>query len=224
MRAISRRGFILAAPVFLGGCVTQGARLAAPSRRLVDPAYAAMYGARPDERFPIPAIDVSEIDPALFRQEVRYRTQEQPGTLVVEPHARFLYLVREGGMALRYGAGVGRAGYDYQGAAVIGRKVAWPRWTPTPNMLREDPEKNGPWAKGMEPGLENPLGARALYLYEGGRDTLYRIHGTNDPDSIGRSVSSGCIRLFNQDVIDLFNRVPVGTRVVVRGGRSQEMS
>ena len=116
----------------------------------------------------------------------------------------------------RYRVGVGKAGFAFTGNATIARKAEWPGWTPTPNMLKREPEQFGPYASGLEGGLGNPLGARALYLYRGGRDTYYRIHGTNEPSTIGRSVSSGCIRMFNQDVIDLENRVPVGAKVVVR--------
>jgi len=218
MHQISRRSFLVLGPLALAACTTERGVLSEATRPRVDPKYVAMYGPLPDEKFPIPAIDVSRIEPHLFRQMVPYSTPEPAGTLIVDPSARFLYLVQEGGMALRYGVGVGREGYDYQGRATVGRKAMWPRWTPTPTMIAEDPITNGPWAGGMEPGLKNPLGARALYLYKDGRDTLYRIHGTNDPRSIGRSVSSGCIRLFNQDIVDLYGRVPVGTRVVVLNG------
>jgi len=181
----------------------------------VDPMYRQIYGDLPTETYPIPAINPALIKPELLRQVVPYQTAESAGTIVVDPGAKFLYLVRGDGQAMRYGVGVGRAGYDYSGDATVGRKAPWPRWTPTPTMIREDPEKNGPWANGMEPGLGNPLGARALYLYNNGRDTLYRIHGTNDPQSIGLSLSSGCVRLFNHDIVDLYSRVTVGSKVVV---------
>jgi lipoprotein-anchoring transpeptidase ErfK/SrfK len=175
----------------------------------------AMYDEKPDEQFPLPATDIEEVDPQFLRQEVAYPTREQPGTIVVDTNKRFLYLVRENGRAIRYGIGVGKQGMSWRGRATVARKAAWPRWTPTPAMVARDPEKNGPWASGMPAGLENPLGARALYLYQGNRDTLYRIHGTSEPWSIGKAVSSGCIRLFNQDIIDLHSRVPTGTPVVV---------
>jgi len=183
--------------------------------RYVDPMYIEMYGPLPDERFPVPAFDPSQVDPSLLRQVVPYQTAERAGTIIVDPGARFLYLTRGDGYAVRYGVGVGRAGYDYQGEAYIGRKAEWPTWTPTQDMIRENPEINAPWAGGMPGGLQNPLGARALYLFNNGRDTLYRIHGTNDPSSIGRSVSSGCVRLFNHDIIDLHRRVTVGSKVIV---------
>lgn len=134
---------------------------------------------------------------------------------MVDPGNKFLYLVRENGRALRYGVGVGKAGLAWSGKAHVGRKAEWPRWTPTADMIRREPERNGPWRNGMEPGLTNPLGPRALYLFEGDRDTLYRIHGTTEPSTIGTNVSSGCIRMFNQDIIDLYGRVPTDTRVVV---------
>jgi lipoprotein-anchoring transpeptidase ErfK/SrfK len=118
-------------------------------------------------------------------------------------------------MAMRYGVGVGKAGFGWSGRAVIQYKRKWPRWTPTDNMIARDPELEQ-WRDGMEPGLTNPLGARALYLFENGRDTLYRIHGTNEPWSIGQAMSSGCIRLLNQDIIDLYNRIPNGNPVLVK--------
>ncbi|MEQ8296462.1 MAG: L,D-transpeptidase [Nitratireductor sp.] len=138
-----------------------------------------------------------------------------PGTIVVDPRNYFLYLQLPDGRARRYGVGVGRAGLAFRGEATIGRKAEWPRWTPTKNMIRREPGKYARFAGGVPGGPGNPLGARALYLYRGERDTLYRIHGTNQPNSIGRSVSNGCIRMINAHVIDLYQRVPVGARVVV---------
>jgi lipoprotein-anchoring transpeptidase ErfK/SrfK len=158
--------------------------------------------------------DSSEVNPKYRRQRVAFATQQPPGTVVVDPGAKFLYLVMSDGTALRYGIGVGREGFGWSGTAEIGRKARWPRWTPPAEMIRRQPELER-YRKGMEPGLNNPLGARALYLYQDGRDTLYRIHGTEESWSIGRNVSSGCIRLLNQDVIDLFARIPIGARVVV---------
>ncbi|SEG67531.1 Lipoprotein-anchoring transpeptidase ErfK/SrfK [Methylobacterium sp. 190mf] len=175
------------------------------------------YAALSDEPFPVPAIDPKDLKAPYIRRVVDYATQEQPGTLIVDPYHRYLYLVMEEGKAMRYGVGVGKAGMEFTGSAVVGRKAAWPRWTPTPDMLRREPERNGQWAGGMAGGEGNPLGARALYLFREGRDTLYRIHGTVEPWSIGEAVSSGCIRMLNQDIIDLHRRVPVGTRVVVLG-------
>jgi lipoprotein-anchoring transpeptidase ErfK/SrfK len=138
-------------------------------------------------------------------------TSEPPGTIVIKTSERQLYLVEQGGTAIRYGIGVGRQGFIWKGVAHIGRKTEWPRWIPPNDMLKRRPDL----PPEMDGGLENPLGARALYLFQGSKDTLFRIHGTNEPDTIGKAVSSGCIRMMNADVIDLFGRVRVGTRVVV---------
>jgi lipoprotein-anchoring transpeptidase ErfK/SrfK len=216
---VSRLIVIALLPLFLAACVSSSSgpttayQPVAPSGP--DPFYRAMYGAKPDERFPLPATDIRNVDERFFRQQVDYHRHEAPGTIVVDTNNRFLYLVQENGKAMRYGIGVGRAGLAFEGTAEVARKAEWPRWTPTANMIARDPERNAQWAGGMEPGLENPLGPRALYLYQNGRDTLYRIHGTSEPWSIGLAVSSGCIRLFNQDIIDLYNRVPLNTQVVV---------
>ena len=177
--------------------------------------YAKMYGQVVDNDTVIPAVDVSKIDERYLRQIVDYKTDEPVGTIIVDPHARFIYLVMEGGKAMRYGVGVAKAGLEFQGEADILRKAAWPGWTPTPDMIKREPERYGPYAGGLSGGLHNPLGARALYLYKDGKDTLYRIHGTNEPWSIGKPVSSGCIRLLNQDILDLYKRVPKGARIVV---------
>ncbi len=156
-----------------------------------------------------------KLDPKFKPQSVRFRGGYAPGTIVVDPRNHFLYLVEGRGRARRYGVGVGRAGLAFRGTATISRKAEWPRWTPTKNMIRRNPKRYARYAGGLAGGINNPLGARALYLYRGGRDTYYRIHGTTEPWSIGQSVSSGCIRMINDHVIDLYNRVPLGTRVVV---------
>ena len=212
--ALSRVRFLalLLLPALLAGCATTAVM---PIKRGPDPAMVALYGPRPDERFPLPATDISKVDPRFLRQQVAYQTPEPPGTIVVDTEDRFLYLVQEGGMAMRYGIGVGKAGLAFEGSAHVGRKAEWPRWTPTQSMIEREPERNLQWAGGMEPGLTNPLGPRALYLHKDGKDTLYRIHGTTESWSIGKAVSSGCIRLFNPDIIDLYGRVPTGSRVVV---------
>ncbi len=156
-----------------------------------------------------------------FRLPSRYKPQVvkfsgySPGTIVIDPRRHYLYLVLPNGRARRYGVGVGRAGRAFRGTARIARKAKWPSWTPTKNMIRREPRKYARYAKGVPGGRGNPLGARALYLYQGDRDTMYRIHGTTEPWSIGRSVSNGCIRMLNSHVIDLYRRVPTGTRVVV---------
>lgn len=213
---ISRRTLLLGAASALGGCTAGVSPDVEPLAYTHGPAsyYASIYAAIPDERFPIPTIDVRTIDPRYLRQEVAYSTPERPGTIVVDPSAKFLYLVWENGQALRYGVGVGREGFGWSGRATIRRKAEWPTWTPPRAMIEREP-RLAPYADGMPGGLDNPLGARALYLYQDGRDTLYRLHGTNEPQSIGNAVSSGCIRLFNQDIIDLYRRTPTGTVVVV---------
>ena len=202
---------------FLGGCTTMSAPQVA--ERPVDPAMVAMYAAVEDGPVLVPAVDVRRVDPQYLRQIVVLppQIQERPGTIVVDPNNRHLYLVQENGQALRYGIGVGRQGFGWAGDATIHNKQEWPKWFPPAEMMARD-EKAAQYADGMEGGLENPLGARALYLWQGKQDTLYRLHGTNDPASIGKAVSSGCIRMFNQDIIDLYSRVPVGTRVVVLAG------
>jgi lipoprotein-anchoring transpeptidase ErfK/SrfK len=211
---LSRRAFVFGVPLVAAACVSAPQEPVGP---FVDPYYVAMYGPIDSERYPLPAIDVSRVNPVFYRQVVDFPTPERPGTIVVDPHNKFLYLVQEYGKAMRYGVGVGKEGLEWSGRAVIQRKAEWPRWTPTQDMIARD-SRNAEWAGGMEPGLQNPLGARALYLYQNGRDTLYRIHGTREPYSIGTAVSSGCIRLINQDIIDLYSRVPTGTNVVVLGG------
>ncbi|WP_197682223.1 L,D-transpeptidase [Methylobacterium aquaticum] len=205
----------------LGACTTSmGAQgPVAEARPQVPPEVSRRYAAITDEPFPVEAVDPHDLKARNVRQIVAYPTREPPGTLVVDPQRRFLYFVMEGGKAMRYGVGVGKAGFEFTGEATVARKASWPRWTPTPDMLRRDPERNGRWAGGMPGGARNPLGARALYLFKDGKDTLYRIHGTTEPWSIGEAVSSGCIRMLNQDVIDLHRRVPTGTRVVVLGSQ-----
>ncbi|MGE0004553.1 MAG: L,D-transpeptidase [Parvibaculaceae bacterium] len=141
-------------------------------------------------------------------------TYEQPGTVIVDTHARALYHLRGDGEAMRYGVAVGRDGFSWAGIARIGRKTEWPRWTPPVSMIRRKPEL-AKFANGMPGGPDNPLGARALYLFADGRDTLFRIHGTNEPQSIGTAASSGCIRMLNEEVIELYDRVRIGTKVIV---------
>ena len=173
------------------------------------------YGEVGGEPFPVPAVSLEDLQPRNLRQLVDYPTAPQPGTLIVDPANRYLFLVHEHGKALRYGVGVGREGLEFTGSATVERKAQWPRWTPTQDMIKREPTRDAKWAGGMKGGDANPLGARALYLFKDGRDTLYRIHGTNEPDTIGEAVSSGCIRMMSQDVIDLYNRIPRGSKVVV---------
>ena len=163
---------------------------------------------------------LTDVDPAYRRSAVSYATRQPPGTIVVDPSEHFLYLVDQGGRALRYGVGVGGEGFGWSGVATVHSKQEWPDWHPTNDYLQRRPEvrpnlnelDNG---LGMVGGPANPLGARALYLWQGNKDTLYRIHGTNEPWTIGKNVSAGCIRLTNEDIIDLYDRTPVGTKVVV---------
>jgi lipoprotein-anchoring transpeptidase ErfK/SrfK len=164
--------------------------------------------------FEIELAELDEIPERFHRQTVAWEGFEEPGTIVIDPGQRFLYLVQENNSAIRYGVGVGRQGFAWSGEATIGMKRKWPRWLPPEDMVARD-AKAQTWMNGMPGGPENPLGARALYLYNNGQDTLYRIHGTNDPSSIGKAMSSGCIRMLNEDVADLFDRVPKGTKVIV---------
>jgi len=148
------------------------------------------------------------------RQVVKFRTAEKPGTIVIDGNRHFLYFVLPDFKAIRYGIGVGREGFGWAGIVNVGRKVEWPTWTPPPEMVARDP-KSAKYAGGMPGGPDNPLGARAMYLFEGNQDTIYRIHGTTEPWSIGLDISSGCIRMNNDDVIDLYSRVKVGAKVIV---------
>lgn len=170
------------------------------------------------ELYSINASDAGRVPRQFRRQEVSYTGPEKPGTIVIDTANRHLYLVQPGGEAIRYGIGVGRQGFSWSGRANVRWKAKWPKWTPPAEMVARDPLA-ARWADGMPGGPTNPLGARALYLFQGKVDTLYRIHGTNDPRSIGKAVSSGCIRLLNVDVADLYERVPPGTPVIVLQGR-----
>lgn len=179
--------------------------------------YALMYAAMPEERFPIPSVDLNRVPARFYRRVVDYPTSEQVGTIVVDTSKFFLYLVQEDGKAIRYGVGLGRAGFEWSGRARVGWKQQWPKWTPPDEMIEREPElaewsaQNG----GMPPGLNNPLGARALYVFQGNVDTLYRIHGSPEFWTIGKAVSSGCVRMMNQDIIDLYSRVPTNSPIVV---------
>jgi lipoprotein-anchoring transpeptidase ErfK/SrfK len=212
---LSRRVVCGGICVLLAGCASAPPGLFSGAPPGID-RYAAVYGPIMDGSTAIPALDLDLAANAdLLRQDVPFSTPYRPGTVVVSVAQRRLYLVQRGGRALRYAVGVGREeALNFRGSAVIGQKAAWPRWIPTADMIRRMP-KYAAYAGGMPGGLENPLGARALYLYVGERDSYFRIHGTNEPATIGSAVSSGCIRLFNQDIIDLYNRVPLGAPVVV---------
>ena len=212
---LSRRLFMIGLPaVALAAC--SSTRTPVVQEPTIDPYYQRMYGDVIGEPYPVAAMDLRRVDPQYWRQEVPYATGERPGTLVVDTPNRFLYLVLEGGRALRYGIGVGKTeALVFRGTASIGRKAEWPRWTPTRSMIAREPDRYGPYAGGLPGGPTNPLGPRALYLYKNGNDTLFRLHGTTEPYTIGTNVSSGCIRLMNQDIIDLYARVPTGAKVVV---------
>jgi lipoprotein-anchoring transpeptidase ErfK/SrfK len=223
--SLSRRLFLLgagsASALALGACSGMSRRFTlssyapqTPTPRISD-YYVQMYAARPQERFPIPAVDLRQLNPDFWRADVPDPTGERPGTIVVSTAERYLYLVQEGGRAIRYGVGIGREGFTWSGRGFIGRKAEWPVWTPPPEMIRRQPELEQ-YRNGQAPGLDNPLGARAMYIFrDGGGDSGYRIHGSPEWWSIGKAVSSGCVRLVNQDVIDLYGRVPVGTKVLV---------
>lgn len=166
------------------------------------------------ELFPIAHGDLKKVARRYRRKVVEFPAPEAPGTIVIDVDSRFLYLTLPRGRAYRYGIGVGKRGFEWSGIAFIRRKAKWPRWVPPKEMVARD-HLAAQWADGMPGGPDNPLGARALYLYQGDTDTLYRIHGTSQPQSIGKAVSSGCVRLLNADVADLYERVPIGTKVVV---------
>ncbi|ETX28577.1 hypothetical protein RISW2_05655 [Roseivivax isoporae LMG 25204] len=174
-----------------------------------------MYDAVEDNGRIVPAIEAEYLSEDKKRQEVTYLAPYSPGTIVVDPGAKRLYRLLGNDRAMRYTVAVGAAGYGFSGQATVAYTRAWPNWTPTQNMLRREPEKYERYAAGVEGGLDNPLGARALYLYRNGRDTYYRIHGTPSPWTIGHDASSGCIRMFNQDAIHLAANVDKGARVIV---------
>ncbi|AYD00271.1 L,D-transpeptidase [Neorhizobium sp. NCHU2750] len=198
---ISRRCLLAGLPLLLAGCAST---------------YNDQqnYAAVPEEEFPLRQVPIDKIKPELRRQQVAYSGPYEAGTVVVDTPARRAYYILGGGQAIRYGVGVGREGMAFSGTAYVARKAEWPRWTPTLNMQRRE-ERYRKLAGGLPGGPNNPLGARAMYLYRAGVDTHFRIHGTNQPESIGHAMSSGCIRMMNHDVIDLYNRVEVGAKVVV---------
>ena len=181
------------------------------------------YGRLVDKGFVVDAAPTEKMDPSLLRQRVAYTASDTPGTVVVDSTNRFLYLVESGGTAIRYGISVGRAGASWTGEAIIGKKSVWPRWTPPEEMIQRSPDV-ARYADGVAGGPANPLGARALYLFQNGRDTLFRLHGTDEWWSIGHGATAGCIRLLNQDVIDLYARVPMKARVVVRPHKALGMT
>jgi lipoprotein-anchoring transpeptidase ErfK/SrfK len=161
-------------------------------------------------------VNPNRVAPRQFRRQVvAFKTTEKPGTIVINPRQHFLYYVLGNGQAIRYGIGVGREGFGWSGTVTVGRKAEWPTWTPPPEMIAREKARGRILPASMAGGPNNPLGARALYLYRGGNDTLYRIHGTSEPWTIGLNVSSGCIRMLNKDVVDLYGRTSVGAKVIV---------
>lgn len=174
------------------------------------------YGPLEDAGYVLPGIPSEYLQGVNRRMSGIYNGEAGPNTLDVDPYAKFLYHVREDGSTTRYPVGVGRAGRSIRGTTTMRIKREWPGWTPTRNMLRTEPDVYGPFRAGIPGGLRSPLGARALYLFRGNRDTHYRIHGTNDLESIGNSGSAGCIRMFNQDVIHLYDQIETPMKVRIR--------
>lgn len=172
------------------------------------------YTSAVDQGFEIKAIPRGKVPNRFLRRIVSYPALHSPGSIVVDPGEKYLYFIETGGRAVRYGVGVGIGAFAWNGEAIVGRKAAWPVWTPPREMVARSPSLSL-YGRGLKAGPLNPLGARAIYLHQGGRDTLYRLHGTSEWWSIGQAASSGCIRMLNQDIIDLYQRVDVGTKVVV---------
>lgn len=208
---LSRRSFLAGSALgigalSLGGCGTTDTLLMAEA--------AKTYGPMPNEKFPIPAVDVSKVNPKYYRRTVQYASSEAPGTIVVDPANYYVYRIEGDGTATRYGANVGRQGFLWNGDAYVGRKSEWATWTPPKEMIRRQPEA-AKYARGMPGGLDNPLGARTLHLYQNGAYTLYTIYASSEPESIGSGITSGCVGLLSQDMIHLYARTPVKTKVVV---------
>ena len=190
------------------------------SRTLSKPNYAEVYASYPGERFAILAFDYGKVDPRYLRQTVEFPWREPPGSIVVDPGSYHLYYVEAAGVATRYGVGVGREGFGWSGAARINMKRDWPDWVPPREMIERQPEiraqlEQTPRGLGVRGGPKSPLGARAMYLFGEGRDLGYRIHGTLEPETVGSNVSSGCVRMINQDIAHLYARVALGTPVTV---------
>lgn len=227
---ISRRVFTfgsLSASLGLAGCVTAPqtreaaaplpAPVTVPVQAAFDPEMESRYAAFEDGGHLVAAVPYRSIDPKFYRQRVPNPTGEAAGTVVVDTPNRFLYLVESGGTAMRYGVGIGRDGFTWEGRGIIHWRQPWPRWKPPAEMIARRPDleiysvANG----GMDPGVDNPLGARALYIFKNGQDTLYRLHGSPEWQTIGKAVSSGCVRLLNHDIVDLYERIPHHAPIVV---------
>ena len=197
-------GAVLALTVAVTGCTTDGSMM-----------FTGGYSARTDAGHRIPAIPTEKVPREFRRQIVSYQSDEKPGTVIVDTGSKHLYYVMPAGKAMRYGIGVGREGFEWKGTSRVALKREWPVWTPPAAMIKRRPDL-AKWRGGMPPGIDNALGARAMYLFNKSGDTGYRLHGTPEWWSIGKAMSSGCIRLINQDVIDLYSRVDVGAKVIVR--------
>jgi lipoprotein-anchoring transpeptidase ErfK/SrfK len=198
---VPRSGLALGLILLLGGCM----------QATLQPSSTASMTPRDRQLLAHPPYAQASIPEAFQRHLVDYQRREAPGTILVDTDARYLYYVLPQGKAIRYGVAVGEEAMAWSGVATIGKMSEWPDWIPTPEIQ----ERLGPYPSRVAGGPRNPLGARALYLYEGGKDTLYRIHGTNQPEYIGQAISSGCIRMTNEDVIDLYDRARMGATVVV---------
>jgi lipoprotein-anchoring transpeptidase ErfK/SrfK len=215
MRVLLKAVFVSALCVGLAACVPDPSLGTPPlANPPVGKTESDAYVARKDGAFSIPAIPLEKLPEQYRRQSVAFQTVEAPGTIIINPGARYLHFVTGKNKAIRYGISVGRAGFEWAGVANVTERKQWPTWTPPEEMIARTPEL-AKWEKGQPGGPTNPLGARALYLTTNGVDYGYRIHGTPEWQSIGSSASSGCIRMINQDVIDLFARVPAGAKVIV---------
>ncbi len=201
----------------LAGCDDPALMTATPATQTVvaSTVSAEHYNAVPDNGFTVPAVPVAEVPAEMQQQLVAYQTDQPVGTIIIDPSTKHLYLITDRNRALRYGIAVGRTGFGWSGEADIVGRTTWPKWIPPHEMIARRPELEKFRDVGQPGGVNNPLGARALYLKTNGVDYGYRIHGTPEWDSIGHNASSGCIRMINQDVMDLYNRVPDGTHVVV---------
>lgn len=205
-QTFAKVGAAVGLAAFLAGCSTSGGSLKT---------YSSSYTSVRDAGYRLPSVPAYKVPKKYHRQRVRFDTDEKPGTIIVDTNAKFLYFVEGDGKAMRYGIGVGRDGFEWSGTARVAAKREWPRWTPPAEMIGRQPELIK-YKNGMDPGLNNPLGARALYLYNKRGDTGYRLHGSPEWWSIGKAMSSGCIRLINQDIIDLYERASIGAKVIVK--------
>ena len=208
---LSRRSFLVGSAV---GLSAMGLAGCATSDDLFRAEALKFYGPVPDDKFRIPAVDMTKVDTKFLRRTVPYESKEAAGTIVVDPKNFFVYRVDGNGSATRYGANVGRDGFLWNGEAYVGRKSEWATWTPPAEMIKRQPEA-AKYAHGMPGGLDNPLGARTLHLYQNGRYTLYTIYASSEPDSIGTGRTSGCVGLLSQDMIHLYAQTPLKTKVVV---------